>query len=512
MRFWRRWNEPARRCWLVAALVAIPPLVLTLSPVYTRAENAAAPLLSTGSSGSQPAGSRPPPLDQHAKERAAFGDLERWVKEQGGTLGAVVLDLNSSKYWISLAPKQPLNPASNQKLLTAAVALDTLGAGYRYRTSLYGRLEQATVRELTLTGHGDPSLGSEDLWRLGRALTAQGVKRIDGDLVVDQGRFDEAFEPPAYAQQPGEWASFRAPVSAISVDQNTVTLNVLATEPGSPARLWFEPPGFVEIQGSVATRARGQGQELDWRLTPAAQGVRALLSGHVSAGQPRVRLVRRVADPRPIPGRVLGALLAEMGVEWSGKVRLGATSGGERLAYVTSPPLAQLLGELGKNSDNFYAEMIFKTLGEGTKGEPATSEAAAQRVLAWLAKAGLVDPHTKVVNGSGLFDANRISAELLAQLLGKVYLDPELGPDFVAHLAIGGVDGTLRSRFRGAATRGRVRAKTGTLRNADTLSGYVLSSSGRLPLVFAVLVNGIDERHTAVRERIDRAVSVLAEH
>jgi D-alanyl-D-alanine carboxypeptidase/D-alanyl-D-alanine-endopeptidase (penicillin-binding protein 4) len=156
--------------------------------------------------------------------------------------------------------------------------------------------------------------------------------------------------------------------------------------------------------------------------------------------------------------------------------------------------------------------MVFKSLGEGPKGEPATSEAAASRVLAWLAHAGLGDPRTKVVNGSGLFDANRVSSELLAQLLGKVYLDPELGPDFVAQLAIGGIDGTLRSRFRGAATRGRVRAKTGTLRNADTLSGYVLSSSGRLPLVFAVLVNGIDERHTAVRERVDRAVSVLAEH
>ncbi|HEY6724020.1 MAG TPA: D-alanyl-D-alanine carboxypeptidase/D-alanyl-D-alanine-endopeptidase, partial [Polyangiaceae bacterium] len=258
--------------------------------------------------------------------------------------------------------------------------------------------------------------------------------------------------------------------------------------------------------------ARGQGQRLDWRLAPAAQGVQSLLSGHVSVGQPRVRLVRRVADPRALPGRALGVLLGDMGVTWSGKVRLGATTGGARLAYVTSAPLAQLLAELGKNSDNFYAEMLFKTLGEGPKGEPATSQAAAQRVLAWLAKAGLSDPQLKVVNGSGLFDANRVSAELIAQLLAKVYLDPQLGPDFVAHLAIGGIDGTLRSRFRGAEIRGRVRAKTGTLRNADTLSGYVLSSSGRLPLAFAILVNGIDERHGDVRARIDRAVARLAEH
>lgn len=504
MRFWPRWNEPARR--LTPVLLLVTAVVLVRSPPSTQAQNAAAP------SAAEPSASAAATQGEHARERAAFADLERWVKQQGGTLGAVVLDLNSGKSWVSVRAKEPLNPASNQKLLTAAVALDTLGVDYRYRTTLYGRLEKATVRELTLTGHGDPSLGTEDLWRLARALAALGVSRVEGDLVVDQSRFDEAFEPPAYAQQPEEWASFRAPVSAISIDQNTVTLNALATEPGAPARVWFEPPGFVEAKGGIDTRARGQGQELDFRLTPAPQGVRAVVAGHVSEGQPRLRLVRRVADPRALPGRVLGALLKDMGIEWSGKVLLGKTAGGERLAYVTSPPLGQLLGELGKNSDNFYAEMVFKSLGEGPKGEPATSEAAASRVLAWLAHAGLGDPRTKVVNGSGLFDANRVSAELLAQLLGKVYLDPELGPDFVGQLAIGGIDGTLRSRFRGAATRGRVRAKTGTLRNADTLSGYMLSSSGRLPLVFAVLVNGIDERHTAVRERVDRAVSVLAEH
>lgn len=495
---------------MVALLGALVSGVLLAEPLPTRAENTAVPSPSPSLATSSVA--RPAATDDHAKERAAFEELERWAKQQGGTLAAVVLDLNTSKRWVSISAKQPLNPASNQKLLTAAVALDTLGADFRYRTSLYGRIDNGTVRELTLTGHGDPSFGTEDLWRLARALKARGVERIDGDVVVDQSRFDEEFEPPAYAQQPEEWASFRAPVSAVSLDRNAVTLNVLATEAGAPARVWFEPAGFVEPKGGVETRARGQGQRLDWRLAPAPQGVQSVLSGHVSVGQPRVRLVRRVADPRALPGRALGALLADMGVEWSGKVRVGSSTGGERLAYVTSAPLAQLLAELGKHSDNFYAEMVFKTLGEGPKGEAATSKLAAERMVAWLTKAGLADAHTKIVNGSGLFDANRLSADLLAQLLAKVYLDPQLGPDFVAQLAIGGVDGTLRSRFRGGGTRGRVRAKTGTLRNADALSGYVLSSSGRLPLVFSVMVNGIHERHGDVRNQIDKAVTRLAEH
>src|SRR5690606_4629527 len=158
-----------------------------------------------------------------------------------------------------------------------------------------------------------------------------------------------------------------------------------------------------------------------------------------------------------------------------------------------------------------YAETIFKSLSPEAHRIPASSEAAAARVQAWLSELGLASDQTKILNGSGLFDANRLSAATLAQLLSKVYLDPALGPDFVAQLAIGGVDGTLHSRFRDKKARGRIRAKTGTLRKVDALGGYVLSSSGRLPLVFVVLVNGIDSQHGLVRARIDRAVRVLAE-
>lgn len=457
-----------------------------------------------------PAGSRADAKGEQKQLTDAFAGLGRWVKQHGGMLGAVVLDLNTSQRWVAIEADRAMNPASNQKLVTAAVALDALGADFRYRTSLYGRVEGDVVHDLTLTGHGDPSLTTADLWRLTRALRGQGIREVAGDLIVDQTRFDEKFEPPAYDQQPEEWASFRAPVSAISVDQNTVTLNVVPTAAGTPARVWFEPPGFVDLKGHVETEPSGRGQAVTWRLAPAPQGVEAILGGHVSDGQPRVRFVRRVADPRALPGKVLGALLRDSGVKWSGKVRLGPLRAKQRLAYLTSAPLSQLLRELGKHSDNFYAETVFKTLGQGPKGEAATSQAAAERVLAWLASVGLEAKTTKIVNGSGLFDANRISAGTLAELLAKVYLDPELSPDFLAQLAIGGVDGTLGSRFKSAATRGRVRAKTGTLRNVDALAGYVLSSSGRLPTVFVVLVNGVDNNHAAVRTRIDRAVSTLA--
>jgi D-alanyl-D-alanine carboxypeptidase/D-alanyl-D-alanine-endopeptidase (penicillin-binding protein 4) len=299
-------------------------------------------------------------------------------------------------------------------------------------------------------------------------------------------------------------------VSAISVNQNTVTLNVLATEPGKSARVWFDPPGIVQLSGQVETKAPGAGSAVDWKVSAATPGVRSVLGGHVSAGQPRVRFVRRVADPRALPGLVLVSLLEELGVKVTGKVQLGRRPGGERLAYLSSAPMSQLIYQLGKLSDNFYAETIFKTLGGEASGTAASSAAGAKRVEAWLAALGLEQPQNKIVNGSGLFEGNRLTPRTLTNVLSKVYFDPRLGPDFVAHLAVGGSDGTLRSRFRSATTRGRVRAKTGTLRSVDALGGFVLSSSGRLPIVFVVLINGIADQHLEVRRQIDRAVSILA--
>src|SRR5690606_3060998 len=99
-------------------------------------------------------------------------------------------------------------PASNMKLITAAVTLARLGSEYRFSTGLYGEISAGKVDPLVLRGHGDPSLGTEDLWEIGRALAHLGVTEV-GSILVDQSRFDDQFVPPAFEQQPNEWAGFR---------------------------------------------------------------------------------------------------------------------------------------------------------------------------------------------------------------------------------------------------------------------------------------------------------------
>lgn len=441
----------------------------------------------------------------------AVTDLATWVREQGGKLGVAILDCDSQQLLASSNPSGLLNPASNQKLVTAAAALSRLGPAYRFTTGVYGEIKNGAAQDLVLRGHGDPSLTTADLWRMAASLAGMGLRRVEGTLYVDQSRFDDQFVPPAFEQQPNEWASFRAPISAVALDGNSITLHVEPTEAGRDARVWFDPPGVVLTSGSVATEARGKGNTVRLSVHEAGGRLRAELGGHVAEGLPTGHYRRRLDDPRLAPGYALKQILQQLGVQVSGEVALGRGKAAPALVSHQSEPLARLIEELGKDSDNFYAEMLLKTLAAEARGTPATSAAGAEAVVDWLKQVGAFQPGTVVTNGSGLFEGNRISALTLARTLVAAYRDPATRPEYVAHLAVGGVDGTLRSRFRSLRSSRIIRAKTGTLNQVVSLSGYVLPPASRSAIAYSFIVTGLPGKHGESRRRIDRVVTALAE-
>jgi D-alanyl-D-alanine carboxypeptidase/D-alanyl-D-alanine-endopeptidase (penicillin-binding protein 4) len=439
----------------------------------------------------------------------ALQGLADWVKGRKGLLSARIGEADTGVVWAESGAALALNPASNMKVLTAALALDRLGAEYRLVTGLYGEIQAGRVDPLVLRGHGDPSLSSDDLRQLARALQHLGVTDV-GNILVDQSRFGDQFVPPAFEQQPNEWAAFRAPVSAVALDRNAVTLTVLPTRAGEPARIWFDPPGVVSVDGAVETGRPGTGEAIQLSMEARADALLAHVSGHAAEGLPRLRFDRRQDDPRRAPGLALGSILGECGVRVQGSVALGGSTVKQRLVFHESAPLAHLLAELGKNSDNFYAEMILAVLGADASAAPAQTQDGARALHAWLAGRGLASPETRIVNGSGLFDANRISARTITGVLEAAYRNPAIYPEFLAQFAIGGVDGTLRSRFRNLSPKRSIRAKTGTLSGAIGLSGYALSERGQAPIAFSFLINQIEGNTGEARQRIDKVVEAIA--
>jgi serine-type D-Ala-D-Ala carboxypeptidase/endopeptidase (penicillin-binding protein 4) len=454
---------------------------------------------------------RPQPRAASAPLRAAVETLAERVRKLGGTAGVAILDVASGEQLAGFQEHKPLNPASVSKILTAATALALLHPNYRYQTALYGDQKGANVGSLVLRGTGDPSLDTDDLWGLVRELREAGVRRVDGDIGVDQRFFDDLYVPPAYEQQPNEWAPFRAPVSALALNENTVTMLVRPGAKGGQALVSFDPPGYVDVEGAVKTADDGAAQNVGLQLTPAGARLSAKVSGSVPEGSRPLRFTKRADNPALLGGYALKALLTQNGIAVGGDVKPAGEARGRALADHASRPLSALLYELGKQSNNFYAEMVFKSLALEKKGRGAKAEQAAEIVTRFLGEIGAFEDGMVVKNGSGLFDANRATASALVKLLRHAYRSPTYGNEFVAQLAIGGVDGTLRHRLRGDKIKGAVRAKTGTLDGAAALAGYVFGSPGQPPLAFAIVINDIAGKVGEARPAIDACVEAMAE-
>jgi D-alanyl-D-alanine carboxypeptidase/D-alanyl-D-alanine-endopeptidase (penicillin-binding protein 4) len=286
-------------------------------------------------------------------------------------------------------------------------------------------------------------------------------------------------------------------------------MNVRPTEDGRPASVSFEPPGFVDVDGTITTGGEGASNVI-LALSPNGKRLAAKVSGAVGMDAKVVRFSRRVDDPSLLAGYVLKGVLEQAQIRVSGEVKAGHSSAPAIVRH-TSEPLAALLFPVGKASNNFYAEMIFKTLGGETKGRPARSRDGGAAVTAWIEKNGAGDPGVVIRNGSGLFDSNRVTASTTARLLRAVHRDPAISAEFVSQLAIGGVDGTLHKRFREERLRRAVRAKTGTLDDAIALSGYVFGPSGKGPVAFSILMNHVSGKAGAARVMADKLVHAISE-
>jgi serine-type D-Ala-D-Ala carboxypeptidase/endopeptidase (penicillin-binding protein 4) len=197
--------------------------------------------------------------------------------------------------------------------------------------------------------------------------------------------------------------------------------------------------------------------------------------------------------------------LRKAGIAVAGPVRTGtADAWSELLADVSSPTLGAMLRFMDRESDNFTAEMLLKHLGLTELGR-GTSAAGAAVVTQALAEAGVPMTGVRIVDGSGLSQLDRLTANALGSLLKIAWADPAVGPALLASLPVAGVNGTLQHRLSKPPARGRVLAKTGTTDTASSLSGYV---SDRY--AFAIVQNGHPLSYWWARRAQDRFAQILA--
>jgi D-alanyl-D-alanine carboxypeptidase/D-alanyl-D-alanine-endopeptidase (penicillin-binding protein 4) len=429
----------------------------------------------------------------------------------GNGLGIHVVRLHDAGELYRNRPERPRNPASNQKLLTAAAALWRLGPTFRATTKVEGTIEKGHVVTLVVRASGDPSLGYAGLAALAEAVRLRGVDTVDR-ILIDDSYFDDQILPPAFEQQPKETGAFRAAITAFAVNRNSYVVHLgPGPEIDGPGRVRVLAEDYVRIDNRTVTTASGPPTpRIDDKLTDDGH-----LAVRVDGAIPKqVRTLyyrRRVPDPKVYAASLMRRAMKKAGVGGPLAVEYGvATEQQPVIADMPSPPLSALLYSVGKWSDNFTAEMLLKIMGAQAQA-PGTSAHGVNVVRDELMKKGIDTEGLVMVNGSGLFDGNQVAPRHVTQTLIAAYHDPSIRAEYVAQLAVAGADGTLQSRLRDLPRPRMVRAKSGTLRDAVALSGYVLGDPQR-SVAFSFLSNGVAGKQADAKKLADDIVRALANY
>jgi D-alanyl-D-alanine carboxypeptidase/D-alanyl-D-alanine-endopeptidase (penicillin-binding protein 4) len=504
----------------------------------TKPEAATPPPASEPEATPKPAAPKPvpglaPPLVPAPDQPKAPADPKArraWLKsELDAVLGApafakakvsvLAIEADTGKPVYARGEKTPLNAASNVKIVTSAAALSLLGPEYRWRTTLSvaapptgPALSQGgeVAGDLVLHGGGDPTLTDEDLAAMVADLAALGLHKVHGGLVVDDGFFDAATVGPAYDQKKESTAS-RAPSSAASLDFNVVAVTIIpGPAAGAPARITIEPASpYFTLSGSVVTATEGPAAPSVETRDDAGAHTHVVVAGRVRlGGEPRT-FYRRVVHPALFVGQSLRQQLERRGIIIEKPTRVAATStqGQRVLSTHESAPLAVVVQDLNKRSNNFMAEQVVRTLGAEIVGRPGTWDKGLEAVGRYLTNVGLPRGSYSMTNGSGLYDSNHFSAEQITTVLRAASRDFRVSAEFLSSLAVAGTDGTIAHRMAGTLAERYVRAKTGTLASVSCLSGFA-GSPGRVPLIFSILMNDVASAVEARRAQ-DRVAEIL---
>ncbi len=444
--------------------------------------------------------------------------IDQIIQEDGAAQafwGIYMEDVSSGEVLYSHDSRKTFIPASNQKIFTAAAALDRLGSDYRYRTTLYfdGRVSGDVLEgDLVLRGSGDPTFGSvfargEDPLRAwARRLAEMGVKRFEGRVIGDDNAFDNRYYSEGWDIDYVMTQSSRllgVSTNGIAYNDNVVDVKITAAGAGNAAKIETRPDGYLGIDNQLTTANRRRGISVRTQRNLGSESI--ALRGSIPRSYAGT-IVMPVTNPTTFAVQTFIGLLQSFGIEVDAEpVDIDDLfdfeySTDTPLFVHVSPPMADILSLVNKESNNFYAEQVFRTFavaGSANGGE--------RRIKELLSRAGAVTDGISIRDGSGLSRKNYVTPEAMGKLLAHMYDHPEREA-FLSSLAEGGeARSTMRSRLGTIP----VRAKTGSLEFVRALSGYAMTPGGRT-VVFVVFANNYSAPSYRITQTIDRIVMELA--
>jgi D-alanyl-D-alanine carboxypeptidase/D-alanyl-D-alanine-endopeptidase (penicillin-binding protein 4) len=528
-------TRPAYKYSLLALLTLIALLTVRLfggqtkhNDTPTKAAPAAKPEAEKSETTTKPAG-----------DAALAGAIDRVLEDKDAgraRWGVFVMALKDGRVLYSRDADRLFTPASNMKVYTTAVALDLLGADYRWRTSVYANKQPdaggVIDGDLILYGRGAPDFVSRpngdapSLTALADQVYQAGVREIRGNIIGDNSYFRGELFGEGWQWNDIQWY-FGAEPSALSIDENSVEVTIAPAKPGGNASVVVNPNSSpVHLTNTTKTGERDE--------TTAIGIVRDLSSNevHIWGDFPvngrAFSAFLAVHDPASWAANLLRQALISRGVKVTGEGRsrdFRADNGGVfdpqksfEVAHEESEPLGKIVYRTNKESNNLFAELILRTLGKERGSlapdpdprknrERGDDDAGTAVVRSWLESRGITTKGLAIRDGSGLSRLDLITPETTGRLLAAI-ANTSSAMVFHESLPVAGRDGTLNSRLK--PLTGRIAAKTGTLTYTHSLSGYA-TTLGNDTLIFSLMCNDATAGDHGALRIIDEIAAAIAD-
>ncbi|MEH2207669.1 MAG: D-alanyl-D-alanine carboxypeptidase/D-alanyl-D-alanine-endopeptidase [Nostoc sp.] len=423
-----------------------------------------------------------------------------------GRWGILIQPLSTGTTLYSRDAQKYFTPASNLKLLTTAAALQELGANFRIRTSIY----QNGNGILRVVGRGDPSLSDTELQKLAQQLKQKRITQIQ-QLSADDSYIQGDIVNPTWQWEDVQ-SSDGVPVSSFILNKNIFSFKLVPQAVGKSLQvLWIDAGEAKQWRIINQSITVPQNQPSYVNVTRELSGTVLRIQGQLATNSEESLIDLPVVDPNYYFLRRFRTALA------TEKINLGQTlvvNGGVNqgeIAFVESPPLAELLAETNLNSNNLYAEALLRVLAvkKARLKNQTSADVGLEVVKASLTKLGVDPANYILVDGSGLSRRDLVTPEAFVQTLRGMAKTPT-AYIYRASLPVAGKSGTLKGRFQGTPAEGIVQAKTGTLTGVVSLSGY-MNAPKYEPLVFSIIVNQSNQSATVIRQAIDEVVVLLTQ-
>lgn len=428
-------------------------------------------------------------------------------------------------------PNMSVVPASTMKLVTTASALEILGAGYRFKTTIQytGFVDTSGVLhgDLYIKGGGDPTLGSKyftdekkdpffmDAWV--DTIRKSGITKIDGRVIADASIYGWEMVPSTWA-----WGDigngYGAAPCGISIYDNTCVLKFkTGTNAGDSALIECVQPFIPDLEFDNDVIA-ANGNDDNSYIFGAPYSYKRYVRGSLPKGQDEYSVKGSIPDPSFLAAFELENALHQSGIstkyaattllelKMNGK---SDTSSRKDLYVHHSPYLSSIVYWTNLVSVNLFAEHLANQIGYVKYGNGTVGSGTAALTEFWTKK-GIDTKGMYVTDGSGLSRFDAISARHLVDILVYMLNKSKNASTFEKSLPVAGKSGTLSNLCKGTKAQGNLTAKSGTMQRVKSYAGYVTTKSGK-KLAFAMIVNNFNCSTRQMEKKLEKLMVAMAE-